>query len=680
MKKILNLCLSVFCISVFCFTSCQQPANPEVPGSNPGTETGGEELTEFRVVWKGNLKNAPANPEKNWVYYNTTDFVTYIWNVDSKKWDILAKAPDFPTIPEIPTFDELVWKGDLNTAPENPVNNWAYYNTTDNTAYIYCEDKWVVFFKMPNFDETISTTGDNFFTCRITENGLVIGTKTYVYPDYNANMYVNGELRLSTVPIEFIVTDNKTGVRFVKKYQTGTGSIWPSFVYPLTKKGEEFDITIELKDSSAFYKIDYFTGIADGGIGCPKVQNADSIEVQFDEKTKIISYSPEPEFDFTDFDGEILDKGICYELFGNKEWGNWLWNAEIWNSKNSDSIYSLDLHNAIVYSGWRGFEFLDAYLMGKKIFINADIRVKLSGADAENTYIQFPIKNDTLLTDYQTGSKKNKVIVVYTTEDGKTTMTNEPGKVIAKDPSSSNEIEMYGEIVDFGAEFIEPAKVPKLEGYEFVRWGNMSFNGTNSIIPNTSDFEVGNRSGKLVGQIKTVVLDALIEPITDYNDLYLYQIIAEFKPVESETIDFYNDNTVFKSVAVEKMNGYCFAKIPTEKPTKEGYEFLGWDVENNLLRTIHLSNDKQIGDYSKNIANEYTITKNEYDSELRYSCNNYRTEDNFDDDGNVSTTYYYTFYQYVYDFTDGVACFNLNSNSNPISFKAVWKEIESIGE
>ena len=42
----------------------------------------------------------------------------------------------------------LVWKGNFETAPENPEVNWAYFNTTDGCSYIWdgvssctCDDK-----------------------------------------------------------------------------------------------------------------------------------------------------------------------------------------------------------------------------------------------------------------------------------------------------------------------------------------------------------------------------------------------------------------------------------------------------------------------------------------------------------------------------------------------------------
>jgi formylglycine-generating enzyme required for sulfatase activity len=40
------------------------------------------------LQWKGNLAAPPANPQVNWAYYNTTDKTSYIWS--GGKWDILA--------------------------------------------------------------------------------------------------------------------------------------------------------------------------------------------------------------------------------------------------------------------------------------------------------------------------------------------------------------------------------------------------------------------------------------------------------------------------------------------------------------------------------------------------------------------------------------------------------------
>ena len=38
----------------------------------------------------------------------------------------------------------IVWKGDLSSAPSNPQNLWAYYNTTDKKSYIYNGSQWEI--------------------------------------------------------------------------------------------------------------------------------------------------------------------------------------------------------------------------------------------------------------------------------------------------------------------------------------------------------------------------------------------------------------------------------------------------------------------------------------------------------------------------------------------------------
>jgi len=48
------------------------------------------EWIESSLVWKGNFETAPENPEINWAYFNTTDGCSYIW--DGTTWSLLAGA------------------------------------------------------------------------------------------------------------------------------------------------------------------------------------------------------------------------------------------------------------------------------------------------------------------------------------------------------------------------------------------------------------------------------------------------------------------------------------------------------------------------------------------------------------------------------------------------------------
>jgi len=44
---------------------------------------------EVMFVWKGELPAAPANPQINWIYYNTNDKAAYIY--DGSSWKVLVK-------------------------------------------------------------------------------------------------------------------------------------------------------------------------------------------------------------------------------------------------------------------------------------------------------------------------------------------------------------------------------------------------------------------------------------------------------------------------------------------------------------------------------------------------------------------------------------------------------------
>ena len=50
---------------------------------------------------------------------------------------------DEPEVKE--TYITPIWKGQLETAPENPQAGWAYYNVADKKSYIYDGSQWQVF-------------------------------------------------------------------------------------------------------------------------------------------------------------------------------------------------------------------------------------------------------------------------------------------------------------------------------------------------------------------------------------------------------------------------------------------------------------------------------------------------------------------------------------------------------
>lgn len=88
------------------------------------------------IIWKGELQTEPVNPEENWAYFNRIDGNSYIYN--GEKWDYLAKSG------RDGASGIMLWLGDFSTPPANPKNGYAYHNTTDKKSYIYNGTVWNV--------------------------------------------------------------------------------------------------------------------------------------------------------------------------------------------------------------------------------------------------------------------------------------------------------------------------------------------------------------------------------------------------------------------------------------------------------------------------------------------------------------------------------------------------------
>ncbi len=104
------------------------------------------------IIWKGELDEAPDEPQTNWAYYNSTDGCSYIY--DGTQWTLLAKAGadglnGTNGIDGTNGADGIgiIWKGELDEAPDEPERNWAYYNTTDGCSYIYDGTQWTLLAK-----------------------------------------------------------------------------------------------------------------------------------------------------------------------------------------------------------------------------------------------------------------------------------------------------------------------------------------------------------------------------------------------------------------------------------------------------------------------------------------------------------------------------------------------------
>ena len=103
-------------------------------------------------IWQGSFTVSPANPEKYWAYFNTTDGCSYIY--DGAQWTLLAQAgadgEDGKNGTDgkdgIDGIDGVTinWKGSFAVSPANPEKYWAYFNTLDGCSYIYDGEKWTL--------------------------------------------------------------------------------------------------------------------------------------------------------------------------------------------------------------------------------------------------------------------------------------------------------------------------------------------------------------------------------------------------------------------------------------------------------------------------------------------------------------------------------------------------------
>ncbi len=98
------------------------------------------------IVWLGELGSEPINASLNNAYFNTSDGNSYIYNGNG--WDLLARAgTDGAAGADGAAGTDgisIIWKGELTEAPSEPEVNWAYYNSTLGKSYIYDGDQWQV--------------------------------------------------------------------------------------------------------------------------------------------------------------------------------------------------------------------------------------------------------------------------------------------------------------------------------------------------------------------------------------------------------------------------------------------------------------------------------------------------------------------------------------------------------
>lgn len=199
------------------------------------------------VVWKGTLTEPPENPQENWAYYNEIDKCSYIYT--GQNWYILCKDGKSGT-----NGLSVIWKGTLNSHPENPVKNWAYYNYMHKKTYLYSGIEWVIIC-IDGTDGVIGEDGSDgsdgsdgiSVITTVTENSLQPGSELVLNHNTNSNQ------------ISFIAqytTDDNTVYNCGQKpyywddpYEVTTNKM----LYPLLDSSQEFKLFQRLDGSTIHY-------------------------------------------------------------------------------------------------------------------------------------------------------------------------------------------------------------------------------------------------------------------------------------------------------------------------------------------------------------------------------------------------------------------------------------------
>lgn len=117
------------------------------------------------IVWKGEFASAPANPQNGWAYKNTTDKKSYVYQ-DGAWYQMTIDGVDGKNGAD---GLSIVWKGDLTEAPANPQTNWAYRDTDNGRVYIYNGSAWELMV-VDGTDGADGAKGDNGLSVYITYN------------------------------------------------------------------------------------------------------------------------------------------------------------------------------------------------------------------------------------------------------------------------------------------------------------------------------------------------------------------------------------------------------------------------------------------------------------------------------------------------------------------------------
>ncbi len=99
------------------------------------------------IVWKGERTSSPLDPELNWAYYDKNVGCSYIYNGSKWTLLARAGTNGIDGMNGTNGTDgrdgiTIIWKGELVNAPENPELYWAYYCKVTGCSYIWDGQKW----------------------------------------------------------------------------------------------------------------------------------------------------------------------------------------------------------------------------------------------------------------------------------------------------------------------------------------------------------------------------------------------------------------------------------------------------------------------------------------------------------------------------------------------------------
>ncbi len=114
------------------------------------------------ITWLGSLAAAPATPNLNEAYYNTTSGQSFVW--DGSAWQTVAQDGATGAAGTNGTNGtngiSITWLGSLAAAPATPNLNEAYYNTTSGQSFVWDGSAWQTVAQDGVINVTGSSIGD----------------------------------------------------------------------------------------------------------------------------------------------------------------------------------------------------------------------------------------------------------------------------------------------------------------------------------------------------------------------------------------------------------------------------------------------------------------------------------------------------------------------------------------